>query len=293
MISARSVERHFGKNKAIDGVSFTLDQGRSLALWGSNGAGKTTLIRCLLGVIRFRGQVEIAGRDVRRSGKAVRACVGYVPQELAFHDDARVGESMRFFARLRGVPGGRASELLERVRLPDQERKRVRDLSGGMKQRLALAIALLSDPPIILLDEPTSNLDASGRRDVVEMLAELKQAGKTLLLASHRPDEVIALADRVLVIERGRVQADTTPKQLWPSEAAVQVVRLHVADGEGERAAQLLRNAGHAVDFNGHGLCVAVPRTQKASPIRVLTLANVEVRDFEFFDDLDAEEVRS
>ena len=210
MIRAAKIVKRFGRVKAVSDVSFDLEAGGSLALWGSNGAGKTTLIRCVLGVIRFNGNASIGGLSVRRRGRHARAQVGYVPQELAFHDDARLGSAMIFFARLRGVTPARAAESLDAVGLTGHERKRVRDLSGGMKQRLALAVALLSDPPLIILDEPTSNLDAAGRGEVVATLQRLRSAGKTLLFASHRPDEVISLADRILVMERGLVLRDTT-----------------------------------------------------------------------------------
>ena len=291
MIDVRHVTKRFGQVAALDDVSFSVEDGQAVALWGSNGAGKTTLVRCVLGIPRHRGAVTIGGLDARRRGKRVRAMVGYVPQELAFHDDMRVGEAMRFFARLRGVDASRPAALLEQVGLGGQDRKRVRDLSGGMKQRLALAVALLADPPIIILDEPTSNLDASGRGEVVDALRGLKASGKTLLFASHRPDEVIALADRVLVLERGRLVDDTTPEALWNGSRAVLTMRLHIADADEATAADALRGAGHAVHLNGHGLCVAVARHQKAAPIQALAASRVTVRDFEMLDDVRIPEV--
>ncbi len=288
MIHATNITKRFGRVRAVSNVSFEIEPGEALALWGSNGAGKTTLIRCLLGVIRFRGRASLGGTDVRRRGRNARALAGYVPQELAFHDDARLGSAMVFFASLRCVSRARAAETLDTVGLTGHERKRVRDLSGGMKQRLALAIALLSDPPLIILDEPTSNLDAAGRGEVVEMLQRLRRAGKTLLFASHRPDEVISLADRVLILEGGKIQRDTTPLDLWPTEKPVQVVRLYLTMASEEHAAQVLREAGHAVHLNGQGLCVAVPRDRKAEPIHALAMQQIEVRDIEVLDDVPA-----
>lgn len=290
MITARNVVKRFGKVRAIDGVGFHLASGESLALWGSNGAGKTTLVRCVLGVIRYQGSVTVDSQDVRRRGKRARAMVGYVPQELAFHDDARLASAMAFFAKLRRANLDAAARALATVGLQGHERKRVRDLSGGMKQRLALAIALLSDPPIVILDEPTSNLDASGRGEVVETLQRLRQQGKTLLFASHRPDEVVALADRVLVLEKGKLLRDVTPRELWPTSSGIRTVRLYLRDATEEAAARVLRDRGHAVNLNGHGLCVAVPSDRKALPMRDLAVAKIDVRDFEFLDDLKIEE---
>ncbi|MGE3163911.1 MAG: ABC transporter ATP-binding protein [Planctomycetota bacterium] len=291
MIRALHVSKHFGSVPAVNDVTFDLDEGSALALWGSNGAGKTTLIRCLLGVIRFRGDVVLGGFDVRKRGRHARALVGYVPQELAFHEDVRLGSALLFFAGLRRASHAAAAHALATVGLAGHEQKRVRDLSGGMKQRLALAIATLGDPPVIVLDEPTSNLDAAGRGEVVETLGRLKQSGKTLLFASHRPDEVIALADRVLILEAGRLERETTPSELWPTAAPVQVVRLYLSMALETEAARVLRAAGHAVHLNGHGLMVAVPRDRKAGPIHALARSNIEVRDLEVLEDVPVPEV--
>ncbi len=292
MIAFDQVSKRFGRVCAVDGVSAEVPDGQAVALWGSNGAGKTTLIRCFLGVLGHRGRIVVNGRSARRRGKVVRRAIGYVPQELAFHDDMRLGTAMRFFGTLRGVDASRASAMLAAVRLAGHERTRVRDLSGGMKQRLALAIAMLADPPIIVLDEPTSNLDAAGRGEVVDALRSLKDQGKTILFASHRPDEVMALADRVLVMERGRIVRDTTPADLWPTRTGVLTIRLHLGDGDEQAAADVLRKAGHMVNHNGHGLCVSVPRDRKAAPIGDLVRASVEVRDIEFLEDIMIEEAK-
>tara|TARA_R110000868_G_scaffold241497_3_gene496999 strand:- start:804500 stop:805396 length:897 start_codon:yes stop_codon:yes gene_type:complete len=286
MIHAHQVTKRFGRTTAVDDLSFDLGESESIALWGSNGAGKTTLIRCLLGIFPFNGRVTVGGYDVQRRGKVARSLVGYVPQELAFHDDARLGNSILFFARLRGVGSAEAVRVLEMVDLCGHEGKRVRDLSGGMKQRLALAIALISDPPIIVLDEPTSNLDASGRGEVVETLRKLRDSGKTLLFASHRPDEIHSLASRVLVMEKGKLISDVTPSELWPTHSAIQTMRLYISMGTEESAASVLRDAGHAVNLNGHGLCVSVPHNLKAEPLTVLANASIRVRDFEILDEI-------
>ncbi len=286
MITVSHVTKRFRSVVAVDDLSFELAEAESIALWGSNGAGKTTLIRCLLGIFPCTGEITINGIDVRRRGKQTRSFVGYVPQELAFHDDAKLGSSMLFFAHLRKVDRHAAASALAKVGLQGHERKRVRDLSGGMKQRLALAIALIADPPVIVLDEPTSNLDASGRGEVVDTLCRLRDAGKTLVFASHRPDEVLSLAERVLVMEKGKLVQDTTPTELWPTESRIQTIRLHISMGTDEAAATVLRDAGHAVNLNGHGLCVSVPRNRKAEPVSALAKASIEVRDFEILEEV-------
>ena len=290
MIKASHVTKRFGSVVAVDDLSFELAESESIALWGSNGAGKTTLIRSLLGIFPSTGTISIHGVDVRKHGKRARSFVGYVPQELAFHDDAKLGASIMFFANLRRVDRRGAAVALAKVGLQGHEKKRVRDLSGGMKQRLALAIALIADPPIIVLDEPTSNLDASGRGEVIDTLCQLREEGKTLLFASHRPDEVLALGGRVLVMEKGKLIKDITPTELWPTESRIQTMRLYLSMGTEESAAVALREAGHAVNLNGNGLCVSVPRNRKAEPVSVLARAEIEVRDFEILDEVQGDQ---
>jgi ABC-type multidrug transport system ATPase subunit len=208
IIQIADVHKRYGRSTVLGGVSFDVRAGQSVALWGSNGAGKTTLIRCMLGLINFEGQIRVAGLDVRTEGKRVRRLLGYVPQELAFYDDFRVIEASRYMARLRGADVGGCEAGLANLGLLAHARKRVRELSGGMKQRLALSVALLNDPPLLVLDEPTSNLDSAGRDSLMQLLLDLKAAGKSILFISHRPEEVAGLADRVLTLEGGRVLTD-------------------------------------------------------------------------------------
>lgn len=208
VIEIQSVHKAFGRTRVLDGVTFRVEPGQSVALWGSNGAGKTTLIRCLLGLIDFDGAIRVAGLDVRREGKRVRRLLAYVPQELALYDDFKVLEAARFMARVKGAPKSACEPRLDELGLTPHLHKRVRELSGGLKQRLALAVALLNDPPVLILDEPTSNLDSAARRSLMSLLLDLKASGKTILFISHRPEEVRGLADRVLTLEYGKVIAD-------------------------------------------------------------------------------------
>lgn len=217
MIRIDDLRMRFGRSVAVDGVTLSIPPGDSVALWGSNGAGKTTIIRCVLGLFRFEGSVSVGGLDVLRNGKSSRRLVGYVPQEIGFHDDLRVGEALRYFARLKAVVLSSAGPVLDRVGLSGQQRKRIRELSGGMKQRLALALALLGDPPVLLLDEVTASLDALGREEFVGLLERLSGDGRTLLFASHRLDEIKALARRVITLDAGRIVDECPASQFAPA----------------------------------------------------------------------------
>lgn len=281
MIHIDSVTMRFGRTAAVDGVSFDLRPGDSLALWGANGAGKTTLIRCLLGLLRFRGRIEVAGHDVRRRGKQARLHIGFVPQEIGFYDDLGVAEAVCFFARLKGLPGADAGETLAAVGLHGHERKRIHELSGGMKQRLALAIALLGDPPLLVLDEVTASLDAVGRSEFLALLARLSGMGRTMLFASHRIEEVASLARRVAVLDRGRLVRDVSCTEFIAGTTHKTVLHLTIASPVRGRAAETLRARGFTPRLNGVGLLVPVSPEHKAVPFRVLADARIPVDDFE------------
>jgi ABC-type multidrug transport system ATPase subunit len=211
-IAVHGLTKRFGKVTAVDDLSFELRQGEAVALWGPNGAGKTTVLRCLLGLLPCQGTAYVLGEPCRLSGRESRRLLGYVPQEVRLHSDQSVRETVTFYARLRRLELSRVDQLLHDWGLDDVERRPVRQLSGGMKQKLALVIALLSDPPVLLLDEPTSNLDAKARGEFCSLLERLKAAGKTLLFCTHRPSEVWRLADRVIVLEHGRRVAAGPPE---------------------------------------------------------------------------------
>ena len=210
MIHARDLRLVLDGRAVLDGVSFAVDRGESVALVGPNGSGKTTILRCLLGLVPFTGTATIGGHDVVRAPLAARTLVGYVPQKVAF-GDACAGEAIGFVARLRGVERTRAVALLAEVGLAAHAGERVRTFSGGMQLRLALAVALVGDPPVLLLDEPSASLDEAGQRDFHLLVARLRRQGRTLLLASHRREEVESLTDRVLHVDGGRLASGSAP----------------------------------------------------------------------------------
>jgi ABC-2 type transport system ATP-binding protein/nitrous oxidase accessory protein len=281
MIRIERVTKRFGKTAAVSDVSLDIAPGDSVALWGVNGAGKSTLIRCVMGLLRFQGSIRIGGHDVGRDGKHARMLIGYVPQELGFYDDLGVAEAVRFFAHLKSIRACRPEEVLAGVGLEGNGRKRIRELSGGMKQRLALAIAQLGDPPVLVLDEVTASLDAWGRAEFIGLLSRLLGSGRTMLFASHRTDEVAALARRVVVLERGRVASERAPQAFVASMTARLCLHLVIHPTLRERAVDRLRDGGFAPTLNGVGLLVPVSHQQKAAPFRLLADARIDVDDFE------------
>ena len=204
MIAGRDVTLVLGARPILERVSFTIARGESVALVGPNGSGKTSLLRCLLGFVPFTGRLTLEGHDVVHEPIVARSLVGYVPQQAAF-SDVRARDVLAFVAKLRRLDPGRIGALLSLVGLADHAFERVRTFSGGMRQRLALAVALLPDPPVLLFDEPTANLDRDGQELFHHLVTVLRRDGHTLVLASHRREEVAELTDRALQLDRGRL----------------------------------------------------------------------------------------
>ncbi len=215
VLSLQNVTKRYGRVTALDGVSFELPAGCIVALLGPNGAGKTTTFKCTLGITEFQGDITVAGKSVKRHGRSVRESTGYLPQSPAFLGDDTCAEVLRFLADLRHVPASRIDEHLDRVNLLEQRDVPSDQLSGGMRQRLALAAALLSDPPLLLLDEPTASLDSESRRQFHELLVQLRSEGKTIVLSTHFVEHMAELADRVIILQAGKVVLDRPVSELW------------------------------------------------------------------------------
>lgn len=283
MIIAKNLTKRYGKATALNRVSFTIEPGEAVALWGSNGAGKTTTLRCLLGVQGFEGELAVNGIDVRRQGKAARTAIGYVPQEAIFYD-MTVFETMRFYARLKKVSASRINELLQQMQIDIHSHKRVSALSGGMKQRLALAVALLADPPILVLDEPTASLDVKAQRDFIHTIQSLNHAGKTVVFSSHRMDEVMALASRVLVLADGELTLECPPYELAEKLGLHRWLRVYVSAPHRENTLRVLEEQGFVYAPNGRSVYVQIGKGGKLAPLHSLQMASIPVEDFDLID---------
>ncbi|HTV55018.1 MAG TPA: nitrous oxide reductase family maturation protein NosD [Terriglobia bacterium] len=213
LLEIRSLRKNFGQTEVLRGITVTVDRGHAVALWGDNGAGKSTTIKCVVGLLDYTGAIAVAGVDAKANGKAARRLIGYVPQELRFYDDWSVRRTMAFYADLKRVARGEIPALLKEVGLEPHARKAVSALSGGMKQRLALAIALLGRPEVLLLDEFTASLDAEARAGLLDLLKQQRRKGLTVVFTTHRADEVEALADRVEMMQGGRILVSVTVEE--------------------------------------------------------------------------------
>ncbi len=214
-VQLRDVQVRFGGLMALGGVSLDLEPGNVTVLVGPNGAGKSTLMNVLLGLVRAEaGDVMVDGRPHRSLPRQEREKLGYLPEAVAFADNLTGRQVMRFFASARGVGRARAEAVLSRVGLAQAAGRAVRGYSRGMRQRLGLGVAILSEPALLVLDEPTGGLDQQGLTLLWEVLAEWKQAGRTVLVSTHDLALVERRADHLCVLRDGLVCAQGSPEQL-------------------------------------------------------------------------------
>jgi ABC-2 type transport system ATP-binding protein len=246
VIRVSHLSRRFGSRLALDDVSFEVGRGEVVGFLGPNGAGKTTALRVLAGYLpATAGSVQVAGFDVFLQSLEVRRRIGYLAESVPLYRELRVVEMLEFHGRLHRMPRAtrrrRVQEVLERVGVQDRARDAIGGLSRGLRQRVALALALLPDPEVLLLDEPTSGLDPLQRIEVRGLLRDLAER-RTVLLSSHILPEIEAACPRVLVIHRGRIVGDGAPASLVSDLGDASYVRVEAAVGpDFEKALRLLR----------------------------------------------------
>jgi ABC-2 type transport system ATP-binding protein len=246
-ILVEGLAKRFGEVTALDGIDFKVPPATVLGLLGPNGAGKTTAVRILATVIApDGGRAEVLGHDVRREAEMVRYLIGLAGQNAAVDPNLTGRENLRLIGRLTQLPdkaiGPRAAEILERFGLAEAADRPVRTYSGGMRRRLDVGAALVHRPPVLFLDEPTTGLDPEGRNELWKVIRELVADGTTVLLTTQYLEEADRLADRIVVIDKGRVIADDPPEAL-KSRLGSTVAELGMnSEAEAERAVGLVAN---------------------------------------------------
>src|SRR6202050_810792 len=215
MLQVDRLSKRYGDRVAVNAISFGIAQGETVGLLGPNGAGKTTAISMISGITRpDGGEVSLGGVSLAQNANALKRHVGLVPQDLALYEELSASANLQLFGGLYGLGTAelqpRAKSALTLVGLADRDADRVKTFSGGMKRRLNIAGALLHDPDLILLDEPTLGVDPQSRHAIFENLEELKRRGKTLLYTTHYMEEAERLCDRVLILDHGQILADDT-----------------------------------------------------------------------------------
>ncbi len=275
IIEAEGLVKSFGSIRALDGLTLTVQRGSIHALLGPNGAGKTTLIRILTTLLPpDTGTARVAGVDVRTDPAGVRAQIGLAGQSAAVDDYLTGRENVEMVGRLYGLSlrqaRRRAADVLERIYLVDAADRQVKTYSGGMRRRLDLAASLVGRPQVLFLDEPTAGLDPASRHDLWQLIRDLVQTGTTVLLTTQYLEEADRLADRIAVIDHGRLVSEGTAPQLKDRVGGA-VVELRVAAADRGRTLQALRDDGQQdPTVDEHGGSVVLPAPDGA---RTLTVA--------------------
>lgn len=253
VITAAHLVKEYRGFAAVDDISFDVAPGESFGLLGPNGAGKSTTMR-MIGAVstRTRGDLSVLGLDPDRYGPEIRSQLGVVPQADNLDTELRVRDNLIVYGRYFGLPRAklrtRADELLAFAQLQGKGKAKVDDLSGGMKRRLTIARALINDPRILLLDEPTTGLDPQARHILWDRLFRLKEQGTTLVLTTHYMDEAEQLCDRLVVVDHGRIMAEGSPSALIRQYSAREVLEVRFGSQFNADAGQQLHGIGQRIE---------------------------------------------
>ena len=251
VIEVGSLEKSYGDLKAVDGISFSVEKGEVFSLLGPNGAGKTTTIEVLEGLReRSGGEVRVLGLDPWKNGDEVHRNIGVIPQGFKFLDYPTPKEAIEYYATLFGKKVD-AEELLRKVILEEAEGRYFMHLSGGQKQKLGMALSLVNDPQLVFLDEPTTGLDPQARRAVWEVIRKLRSEGRTVLLTTHYLEEAEELADKVAIMDHGKIVAMGTVPEIISQHG--QGENMNVRGGK-DLVGYLKENTKLHVDFDGNSL---------------------------------------
>ncbi len=242
LISARALSKRFGAYCAVDGIDFDIAPGRCFGFLGPNGAGKTTTLRMAMGLTPVSGgELTVFGLPVQQHAAAIRARTGIVPQADNLDPDFTVEENLQVYASFFGLStsqvAARIDSLLEFVALTERRKSKPDALSGGMQRRLTIARALINDPELVVLDEPTTGLDPQARHVIWGRLTELRSRGKTLLLTTHYMEEAERLCDELVIMDHGRILAQGSPRELITRHVEPEVIEVRGQDRELHRLA--------------------------------------------------------
>ncbi len=264
-IQVRNLVKVYGDVHAVDDISFDVAEGEVFAFLGPNGAGKTTTVE-IIETIRSptKGEVEILGLNIRKNRKEIIPRIGVLPQAFSSFDRITVRETVQYFSKLFG--GGRdIDELLKMVGLTGEKDKWYMNLSGGLKQRLGIAVSLVNDPEVVFLDEPTTGLDPRARRETWEVIKTLKSEGKTIFLTTHYMEEAEALADKVAIISKGKIIARGSPNELIETHCGTIHITVHDA---GNETTKIAKEMGFAFETPGNGdVIIDVKNSDSVLPI--------------------------
>ena len=268
-VEVSSLKKHYGNIKAVNEISFTVNPGEVFGLLGPNGAGKTTTIEILEGLRkREGGEVKVLGLDPWAKGYELHKRIGVMAQGFTFFEEASPREAIKYYADLFDAKAD-ADEILKEVILDDSAKNLFKNLSGGQKQKMGLALSLVNSPELLFLDEPTTGLDPSARRAIWEVIRGLKAKGKTIILTTHYLEVAEQLSDRVAIMNHGQIVATGTADEIIQEHGSPERLEIH---GSEELANYIKANTELKVDYDGKGL-ISVALTQKIDALAALAAA--------------------
>jgi lipooligosaccharide transport system ATP-binding protein len=254
LLRASGLTKRYGDFVAVDGIDLAIQKGESFGLLGPNGAGKSTTMRMIATTLaRSSGQLSLLGLDPDRDGARIRANLGVVPQQDNLDQAISVRQNLYIYGRFFGLKkqylNPKIEELLDFAQLREKAEAKVESLSGGMKRRLTIARALINEPELLMLDEPTTGLDPQARHILWDRLFRLKEDGVTLLITTHFMDEAEQLCDRLVVMDRGKIMAAGTPAQLIKDYASKEVLELRFGSGRNEEQVALVGDLAERIEI--------------------------------------------
>ncbi len=253
MIIASNLTKTYGDFVAVDGINFVVKKGEAFGLLGPNGAGKSTTMRMIASTLqRSSGDLSILGKDPNEKGPEIRAHLGVVPQQDNLDRELKVWENLyvygRYFGLSRKFVKAKIEELIEFAQLEDKRNAKTDELSGGMKRRLTIARALVNEPEILMLDEPTTGLDPQARHVLWDRLFRLKEQGVTLVITTHYMDEAEQLCDRLVVMDKGKIMAEGSPADLIREYSSKEVVEVRFGSSRNAEVAEQLKGIGERLE---------------------------------------------
>jgi len=288
VIKVEGLVKRYGKFEAVRGISFMVTRGECFGFLGPNGAGKSTTIGMITCTsVPTTGKVWVLGHDAARDARRIKSRIGIVPQELSIHGLMSAPQNLALYGSLYGMAAGqirrRSRKLLQIMGLEERDRELVKNYSGGMKQRLNILLAMIHEPEIIFLDEPTQGLDPQSRHRIWDVLTEMKAGGSTIFLSTHYMEEADYLCDRIAIIDDGRIIARGTPQELKTEYGGEKTLEIEVGYYEGI-VAQMKCIPGITQATYDEKLVLLSSRPQEALPEVVSQLAEKDVRDIKIAD---------
>jgi ABC-2 type transport system ATP-binding protein len=276
-IEVSSLKKYYGEIKAVDGISFTVNEGEVFGLLGPNGAGKTTAIEIMEGLReRDAGDVKVLGLDPWKNGYELHKRIGVIPQQFTFFEKQSPREAIKYYADLFGVKVD-PDEILREVLLEDSAKNIFENLSGGQRQKMGLALSLVNSPELLFLDEPTTGLDPNARRAIWEVIRGLKAKGKTIILTTHYLEEAEHLSDRVAIMNHGHIVAMGTSDEIIEQHGSGERLEIH---GSEQLANYIKANTELTVEYEKDKGSMSIPLKQKIDALAALAAAEQSKMDW-------------